>query len=153
MISIGDNFTYTLDMDSDELAIQPGCDGACINIPDTMYKSVVSGICEHIDDIHDSEIRMQVRRFCSILSAGLLRFQPGIRLDPMYVDIGDDEAYFEWIFDNFRFGFSFHHDLRESYWFQVSLDSNGNSSRFRGDFNAGFVPAVRFALDYIGRNA
>ena len=147
------NFTHTLNMDSEELATQSGFDGSCDYVPDMMYRSVVSGILERMNDIQDTHIWAQVSSFCNILGSELLRIQQGIRLDPLYVDIDDDEAYFEWIFDDFRFRFSFRHDPKDSYWFRISLDPDGSSSRFRGDFNTGFTPAVRFALNYIERCA
>lgn len=146
-------FTFTVVPDPYDSMVQPGCNGACIYIPDTTYKSVVSGICSRIEDIKDVEIRMQVSGFCSALSGGLMELQPGIDVSPMYVEIQDDEAYLEWIFDNFRFGFSFHHNISESYWFLVAKDSRESSRRFRGDFNAGFVEPVKYVLDYIRGNA
>ncbi len=146
-------FEFTVTPDPYDSIVQPGCNGACIYIPDTTYKSVVSEICARIEDIQDVEIGMQVRGFCSALSAGLVKLQPGIDVSPMYVEIQDDEAYLEWIFDNFRFGFSFHHNGTDSYWFLVARDSRESSRRFRGDFNAGFARPVKYVLDYVRSNA
>lgn len=75
--------------------------------PDATYKAVVSKIYESLPSIPDPDIRTQVGGFCSTLSQGLAGLQPGIDVSAMYSEILDDEAYFEWIFDNFRFGFSF----------------------------------------------
>lgn len=133
--------------------VQPGCNGSCLYIPDTTYKAVVSKICESLPSISDPDIRTQVGGFCSTLSQGLAGLQPGIDVSAMYSEILDDEAYFEWIFDNFRFGFSFQHDPSDSYWFMVAKDPAEGSIRFEGDFRAGYLPAVGYALSYIGRNA
>lgn len=133
--------------------VLPGCNGSCLYIPDTTYKNVVSAICGSIPSIADTDIRNQVSGFCSTLSHGLMGLQPGIDVDPMYSEILDDEAYFEWIFDNFRFGFSFLHEPADSYWFLVARDPTEGSTRFEGDFKAGYLPAVMYALSYIGSNA
>ena len=133
--------------------VKPGCNGSCLYIPDTTYKAVVSGICGSLPSIVDPDIRSQVSGFCSTLSHGLVGFQPGIDVSAMYSEILEDEAYFEWIFDNFRFGFSFAHDSADSYWFMVAKDPTEGSVRFEGDFRAGYLPAVSYALSYIGRNA
>lgn len=146
-------FSPTVVPDPYDGVVQPGCGGACIYIPDTTYKAVVSGICGKIERIRDIEIRMQVCGFCSTLSTGLTRLQPGLDLSPMYTELLEDEAYFEWIFDNFRFGFSFRHDSADSYWFLVAKDPRETSRRFRGDFNAGFLPPVEYVLEYIRSNA
>ena len=146
-------FSFTVRPDPYDALIQPGCSGACIYIPDTAYKELVSRICVRIGDVADTEIRMQVRGFCSALSAELVGFQPGIAIEPMFVDVRDDETYLEWMFDNFRFGFSFRHDIADSYWFLVAKDPREGSRRFRGDFKAGFIQPVRYALDYIRCNA
>ena len=133
--------------------VQPGRNCSCISISDTTYKAVVSSICEHIPEIKDTEIRIQAIGFCSALSAGLARLQPGIDMDPMFVEIGDDESYFEWMFDNFRFGYSLKHDISDSYWFLVAKDTETTSRRFKGDFKTGFAPSVDYTLNYIGSNA
>ena len=104
-------------------------------------------------DIRDPEIALQIHGFCGVLNDELMRFQLGMMIDTMYVEVREDEAYLEWIFDNFRFGFSFHHDVGESYWFLVERDPTESSRRYKGDFKAGFVEPVRYVLDYIRDHA
>ncbi len=145
-------FTHTIDSVSDGL-LQVGCTGSCDYIMDTTYRAVVSGICEQVPNIIDYRIEAQVKGFCSTLSEGLSKLQPGIRMDAMYAEILEDEAYFEWAFDNFRFGYSFRGDLSESYWFMVAKDPDEGSIRFKGDFRAGYLPAIKYTLSYIGSYA
>ena len=46
-------FSFTVRPDPYDALIQPGCSGACIYIPDTAYKELVSGICVRIGDVAD----------------------------------------------------------------------------------------------------
>ena len=122
-------------------------------IQDTMHDTVISGIRKHVVDIHDETIRTQVCDFCNALDSELTEFRSEVDSGSVYVDVREDEAYFEWIFDDFRFGFSFHHDMLDSYWFLVAKDRAESSIRFKGDFNAGFAGPIRYVLDYIRDNA
>lgn len=122
-------------------------------IPYSIHDAVVSGIRKHVVDIHDETIRTQVCDFCNALDSELTEFRSEVDSGSVYVDVREDEAYFEWIFDDFRFGFSFHHDMLDSYWFLVAKDRAESSIRFKGDFNAGFAGPIRYVLDYIRDNA
>lgn len=147
------SFSFTVRPDPNDAMVQPGCAGACIYIPDTTYKNVVNSLCSNIPRIEDYEIKTQVMGFCSALSVGLANIQPGIKMDQMYIEICEDEAYAEWIFDNFRFGYSFHHNMDDSFWFMIAKDSDNETTRFKGDFKAGYAPVIDYSLRYIRSNA
>lgn len=153
MTSPDRSFEFTADRKPLGATVQPGCGSACICIPDVSYRAVVSSICERVDSISDDEIRVQVVGFCNALSEGLSRLPPGINVGPMFADIDEEESYFEWMFDDLRFGFSFKHDPADSYWFLVSLEQDGNSTRFTRDFRAGYVQTVEHVLNHLQRNA
>ncbi len=147
------SFTFGIRPDPYDAVVQAGCNGACLYIPDTGYKAVLSKICGSLDSISKPDIRSQVSGFCSTLSHGLIGLEPGIDIGVMYSEIQEDEAYFEWIFDNFRLGYSFLSAPSDSYWFLVSKDPDGDTKRFEGDFRAGYLPAVQYSLSYIRSNA
>lgn len=113
----------------------------------------MSDMREHIGLIPDSEVKAQAEAFCDALSEGIVRLRPEICISPMFADIDDEEAYFEWIFDDFRFGFSFRHESAESCWFLVSLGQDGDVERSSGDFEAGAASVVEYVLNHIARNS
>ena len=86
----------------------PGpCIKSCLYVPINASR-VTSKICEDISNIGDFAVSEQVMAFCDSLSQYLLYNNVTAELPEMYSSINEDEAYFEWIFDQFRFGFLFY---------------------------------------------
>ena len=125
------------------------CDDSTSSIKGPTHSLVISGMIGTLPSIADTGIRDQVVGFCEALDRGLADSEHGIDANPMYSDILDDEAYYEWIFDDFRFGFSFRHDPSDSYWFLVSRDPAEGSVRSEGDFSTGYPTVVGRVLSHI----
>ncbi len=87
-------------------------------------------MCEDINSIDDATIKSQATSFCELMSQYIQYTGVTFSLPEMYFTQEDDEAYFEWIFDQFRFGFVFAANPNESGWFQLS-SFNESMERFK----------------------
>lgn len=67
----------------------------------------------------------------------------------MFVDIIEGEAYFEWIIDDYRFGFSFRHDPSDSFRFLVWRDPAEVTDHMKGDFISGYRSVVNLTPERI----
>ncbi|MDO5853913.1 MAG: hypothetical protein Q4Q62_07755 [Thermoplasmata archaeon] len=108
-------------------------------------------LCSSISDIKEPTVRMQVSAFCEAMCMFMVSKGIG-NLDalPMYPELEDDEAYYEWVFDYFRFGFCFLEDPEKSRWFVSEFtEDRVLKSNFMGKFDPGYGETVEYVMNYV----
>ncbi len=128
------------------------CTKACLYVP-SQYNNLSSKMCDDIRTIEDPKVREQSMGFCNTLCQSIYHFNKTSLpndLPQMYFSDDDGDAFFEWIFDNFRFGFLFCQDDDESGWYLLSK-SDGKITRFRSKYRG--RETIDYILTYIGTNA
>lgn len=124
------------------------CNRSCLYVP-AMNSGVLMDLCNDIKQIDDPEVRMQAANFCDALSDYISR-NDVMALPSLYFSLDEGDAFFEWIFDSFRFGFLFRNKPEESGWYLITK-VGGKIKRFRSRFKG--KETVEYIFDYIGVNA
>lgn len=124
------------------------CNRICLYVP-AMNSGVLMDLCNDIKQIDDPEVRMQATNFCDALSDYISR-NDVMALPSLYFSLDEGDAFFEWIFDSFRFGFLFSSNPEESGWYLVTK-AGGRNERFRSTFKG--RETMEYVFNYIRANA
>ena len=116
------------------------------NQPDS---GVLKALCNNIKQIDDPAVRMRASDFCDALDECISR-NGAMALPNLYFSSDEGDAFFEWIFGSFRFGFLFCGRPEESGWYLITK-AGGKTERFRGRFEG--RETMEYVFDYIGANA
>ena len=131
-----------------DMTCTSACSRSCLYVPST-NSEVLMGICDDIKQIDDPVVRMQATAFCDALSGYIGRHDVPA-LPELYFSLDEGDAFFEWIFDNFRFEFLFCKNPEESGWYMITKVS-GKVERIRSTFNG--KGTIEYIFSYIGASA
>jgi len=148
MITKHNGITYDLEK-MEEPTCGWCCMGSCKYVPYNNSK-FVKKIHENIMTIENSNVRDQVICFCNDISQYLYYSKVGY-LPNFHFSFDEDDAYFEWIFENFRFGFLFCVDSKDSGWCMVSKSDDGSYERYEGRYRG--KETITFVFKYIMEHA
>ncbi len=115
----------------------------------TSNSIIMMDLCNDIKQINDPRVRMQATNFCDALSDCISR-NDVVALPSLSFSLDEGDAFFEWVFDSFRFGFLFSDNPEESGWYLVTK-AGGRNERFRSTFKG--KETVKYIFNYIVANA
>ncbi len=115
----------------------------------TSNDSILMDLCNDIKQIDDPGVRMQATNFYDALSDCISR-NDEMALPSLCLSLDEGDAFFEWVFDSFRFGFLFSGNPEESGWYLVTK-AGGRNERFRSTFKG--RETMEYVFNYIRANA
>ena len=124
------------------------CMKGCLYVPFN-NKELSAKLCNDIQTIKDPIVRRQAMDFCDLICNYLYRHE-SVKLPNLFFSMDDGDAFFEWIFDNFRFGFLFCKEPKDSGWYLVSK-VNETVERFSSSYRG--KDTIDYIFNYIGVNA
>lgn len=143
---------------ADIVAGQTDCGGFCrrsCRYTSTLDKAVIRQLRADLSQVEDIRLQAQTQAFCEQLNLELLHCGLVQELPLLACDLSNPgEAYLEWVFAAFRFGFSFNVDEQKSGWFMISSDPAGGTDQTAQGLLPGRLTAVlEFVVRYIQRCA
>ena len=132
--------------------------------PDSNYSSIGRGwylsgdtplmtdLCSFVSTINEQGIQEQVQAFVAALSRSLKIVHIDDELPEIFTDLIPGNAYLEWAFGTFRFGFSFVSDPMESEWFLIPPEDDIREG-YRYFIEGKYQDLTDFVLRYIRSNA
>jgi len=112
---------------------------------------LITDLCTFVSNIDEQSIQEQVQAFVAALSSSLKVFPIDNELPDLFTDIIPGNAYLEWAFDTFRFGFSFVNNPMESEWFLIPPEDDIREG-YRYFIEGKYQDLADFVLKYIRSN-
>lgn len=121
-----------------------------------MNLNVFNRIQEHIREIDDQAIQNVVIQFVTRFNYVLKELVDSKvvynALPPLSIDTDEDTAFLEWIFKDFRIGFSLHKNENQSTWFLITNRNLEEITVFGDLYNDDKFSTIKRILDYVLEN-